>query len=77
MYGPAEEAITSVAMVSPCARSFTLEHREGCGLGLAAAALRRDRLLGHELRPGEHRLRRLLRIVGPVAVDWECLPEPY
>ena len=36
-----------------------LEEGRGCGLGLAVAALGLDRLLGHELRPGEQRLLRL------------------
>ena len=46
-----------------------LEHREGSGLRLPAAALRLHRLLVHELRPGEQRLLRLRGlVVVPVPV---------
>ena len=53
-------------------RHRPFEHREGRGLGLATAALRLARLLGHELSPGEQRLLRLrglvMVVVGGVAV---------
>ena len=47
-----------------------IEHREACRLRLAAPSLRLDRLLGHELRPGEQRLLRLRGfVVVAVPVD--------
>ena len=52
-----------------------LEHRAGGDLGLPDAALRLHRL-GHELRPGEQRLLRLLGFVVAAVDRDRCVPVP-
>ena len=49
-----------------------LEQRRGCGLGLSLATLRPDRLLVHELGPGEQRPLRFVALLV-VAVGWDKL----
>ena len=51
-----------------------LEHRDGCGLGLPVAWLRFDRLLGHELGPGEQRIPQLLGFVVVATVPVDVMP---